>query len=89
MRISKASEFAEYIKHGPYTFPGMYPVFFITSDGAALSFDAAEDNADLIKESIENYHSDGWRVIGVYANFEEELYCDHTGERIESAYCED
>jgi hypothetical protein len=83
-------QFEKHINDGPYTFLGAYPVFFITSDAAALSFDAAKDNADLIKDSIENHHNDGWRVIAVAVNYENPgLYCDHTGERIESAYAED
>jgi len=83
-------QFEKHINDGPYTFPGAYPVFFITSDGAALSFDAAKDNADLVKDSIENHHNDGWRVIAVAVNYENpDLYCDHTSQRIESAYCED
>jgi hypothetical protein len=83
-------QFKKHINDGPYTFPGAYPVFFITSDGAALSFDAAKDNAALIQESIENHSNDGWRVIAVAVNYENpDLYCDHTGGRIESAYAED
>jgi len=84
------NQFREFIENGPYTFPGMYPVFFITSDMAALSFDTAKDNAELIRESIDHHSNDGWRVIAVAVNYENpELYCDHTSQRIESAYAED
>ena len=32
----------------------------------------------------------GWRVIACDVNWEDEnLYCAHSGKRIESAYCED
>ena len=90
MMITTVQQFRETIENGPYTFPGAYPVFFITSDGGALSFDAAKDNANLIKDSIENHHNDGWRVIAVAVNYENpELYCDHTSQRIESAYGEE
>jgi hypothetical protein len=33
--------------------------------------------------------NDGWRVVACDTNWEDgELYCDHSGERIESAYAE-
>jgi len=73
----------------PYAWPGCYPKFFITSDGEALSYAAARDNAELIRESIAEHSRDGWRVDGCDVNWEDsELYCSHTGELIESAYGE-
>jgi hypothetical protein len=73
----------------PYAWPGGYPRFFITSDGEALSYAAARDNAELIRKSIAERSRDGWRVDGCAVNWEDsELYCDHTGELIESAYGE-
>jgi len=82
--------FRELIENGPYSWPGGYPVYFITSDGAALSFKAAEENAGSIEFSIREMVYDDWHVLAVDLNFESlDLYCDHTGERIESAYEED
>lgn len=73
----------------PYAWPGGYPRYFITSDGAALSFKAAEDNQTLIIDAIDNKSNDGWQVVGCDINWEDSsLYCDHTGERIESAYAD-
>ena len=90
MNIESVSEFNAAIESGPYAWPGGYPVFFITSDGAALSFAAAKSEAELIRESIAGCHNDGWRVVGCDVNWEDsELYCDHSGARIESAYAED
>lgn len=74
----------------PYAWPGMYPCYFITSDGGALSFRAARERRREILESIRDDSRDGWRVIGIDVNWEDSfLTCDHTGERIESAYGED
>jgi hypothetical protein len=74
----------------PYTFPGCYPRYFVTSDGAALSYKSALHNQHLIIDSIENQSSDGWMVIGCDVNWEDSgLFCDDTGERIESAYADD
>lgn len=73
----------------PYAWPGSYPRFFITSDGAPLSFNAAKSEKRLIAESIRDKLNDGWTVIGCEINWEDQsLYCDHTGEKIESAYGE-
>lgn len=73
----------------PYAWPGGYPRYFFTSDGAALSFQAARDSRRAILESIRDRAADGWRVIGCAINWEDSaLRCDHTGRAIESAYGE-
>ena len=65
-------------------------MYFITSDGAALSFASVRENLRNVMESIRDHSGDGWRVIGANVNWEDPaLYCDHSGERIESAYAED
>ena len=34
--------------------------------------------------------SDGWQLVAIEVNWEDpELFCDHCGSRIESAYAED
>jgi hypothetical protein len=78
------------LRSGPFAWPGGYPLFFVTSDGAALSFDAVRENIRSVIWSIRNGVNDGWRVVGCDVNWEDfELFCDHTGNRIESAYAED
>ena len=90
MQINSISEFRKAMRHGPYAWPGGYPCYFITSDGAALSFDAAKQEKRNILDSIANGHNDGWRIVGMDINWEDSsLYCDHTGKPIESAYGED
>ena len=75
----------------PYAWPGGYPRYFITSDGGALSYGAANENARLIAQAIEDKDSTGgWCVVACEVNWEDpDLYCDHSGGRIESAYAED
>lgn len=88
--IKTSRAFLETLKAGPYAWPGFYPLYFITSDGCALSFQAAQDNVGIIARSIRNKSRDGWRVVACDVNWENaSLYCDHTGELIESAYAED
>jgi hypothetical protein len=74
----------------PYAWPGGYPRYFITSDGAALSYKSAVHNQKLIIDSINESSNDGWQVVGCDINWEDlDLYCDDTSERIESAYAEE
>jgi hypothetical protein len=90
MLINSISDFRSAMRHGPYAWPGGYPCYFVTSDGAALSFDAARKERRNILESIAHRLNDGWRVIGLDVNYEDDqLYCDHTSKRIPSAYGED
>lgn len=71
----------------PYAWPGGYPRYFVMDDGEALSFNAAIENQELIESSIKENSNDGWRIIACEINWEDEsLYCDHTGEKIQSAY---
>ena len=78
------------LRSGPFAWPGGYPLYFITDDGAALSFDAVRENLRPVIWSIRNGVNDGWRVVGCDVNWEDaSLFCDHTGNRIESAYAED
>jgi hypothetical protein len=90
MQVNTIHDFRRAIRNGAYAWPGGYPLYFITSDGAALSFDAAKAERRNILQSIAHRSNDGWRVIGADVNWEDQdLTCDHTGERIPSAYGED
>lgn len=78
------------IRNGPYTWPGGYPMYFITSDGAALSFQAVLENYCTVLSSMRHGVNDGWRVVGVDINWEDRgLTCDHSGGQIECAYGDD
>ena len=89
MHIKTISDFRAAIRNGAYAWPGGYPCYFITSDDMALSFEAAKQERRNIIDSIANHLNDGWRIVGVDINWEDgELFCCHTGKRIESAYAE-
>lgn len=89
MLIKTVSDFRAAYRNGPYAWPGGYPLYFVTEDGAALSFKAVRDNLREIIAAIHTNSRDGWRVIGCDINWEDgDLYCDHSGARIESAYGE-
>ena len=90
--LTNLREIKQALRQGPYAWPGGYPTYFITSDGAALSHDAVREQW---REVVESYldrlalHC-GWHVTGIEVNYEDaNLYCAHTGKRIPSAYAED
>jgi hypothetical protein len=89
--INTVSEFDQALEQGPFAWPGGYPCFFLCTDGEALSFDAAKENAELIREALEsNDRNSSWHVAGFDINWEDtDLYCAHTNEKIQSAYGED
>jgi hypothetical protein len=90
MEIKYVWDFNKALADGAHVWPGGYPLYFVTADGGALSFASAQENAAQIRDAIiQNDTHGGWCVIGVEVNWEDgELYCDHSGERIESAYAE-
>ena len=90
MLIHTTKDLKDAIRSGPYAWPGGYPLYFITSDGAALSFDTVKENYRIILQSVRHQMRDGWQVVACEINWEDSgLYCDHTGQRIQSAYGDD
>lgn len=88
--IKTAADLKACLRHGPHAWPGGYPLYFICSDGEALSFDACRANVGNVLDSILKDCRDGWRVVAMDVNWEDsDLTCSHTGKRIESAYGED
>jgi hypothetical protein len=92
MEINSISDFRKAIRNGPYAWPGGYPVYFILSDGEALSFKAAKEVKRELLEALRdkatnNYPAEDWLPVALEINFEDtELYCSHTNELIECAY---
>ncbi len=87
--IASVGDLKAALRHGQFTNVGGYPLYFVASDGEALSFEAARENFRQIVDSIANRHNDGWRIVGLDVNYEDEdLVCAHTGKPIPSAYGE-
>ena len=76
------------LRQGPYAWPGGYPTYFITTDGAALSHEAVREMwRDVVESHLFNLRHSGWHIAGVDVNWEEpDLICEHTGKPIPSAY---
>lgn len=89
--INTVKELDDALENGAYAWPGGYPIYFITSDGDALSFKTVKEERDIIAEAIDDDdNSGGWRVVAADINWEDDqLYDDHSGELIESAYGDD
>lgn len=78
------------LNNGAFSWPGLYPKYFLCSDGECLSFDAAKENEQIISDAIEYGDDSGWLVVACDINWEDPaMFCAHTYNRIESAYAED
>jgi hypothetical protein len=91
--MTQASQVLRQVKEvirSPYAWPGGYPLYVIMADGEALSVKAAKENwREIVCATLWHDYS-GWRAEGVDVNWEDpDLFCCHSGERIESAYAED
>ena len=83
---SRSLRLADQLTRQPYAWPGGYPQFAVTSDGAALCHHCTKTEREAIGTTT---GSDGWTVVALQPNWEDpELFCDHCGARIESAYGE-
>lgn len=87
----KLSEIKRVLRSGKYAWPGGYPMFFVTGDGEALSFEAACANfREIVAAHKGGDRHDQWYLVDYDINYEDPyLYCAHTGDRIESAYADD
>jgi hypothetical protein len=79
------------LRNGEWAWPGGYPCYFIAADGEPLSFAAVRENYRLVLDAMRHPGTDRqWEMVGVTVNWEDpDLYCAHSGERIESAYAEE
>ena len=82
--IENANQLKSSIRAGEYAWPGGYQLFFITSDGASLSFASVRENFCAVLDSVKTECADGWRVIAITGEHEcdEPVFCDHSGEQI-------
>ena len=84
VHFSVPRQIAQDIATNPYAWPGGYPRFAITDDGACLCKTCCTTEVDTIAGS---YPGDGWHVIASDINWgDTSLYCGHCNSTIESAY---
>jgi hypothetical protein len=88
--IATVADLKATLRNGGYAWPGGYPLYFITNDGAALSFETVRREFRIVADAIRQNDRSGWRVVGCDINYEDDdLFCDHSGDKIESAYGQD
>jgi hypothetical protein len=89
MTVSELKQHFYKGKANAYAWPGGYPVYFITSDGASLCSACVTKERAQIFRSTHERAKDGWAIAGVDCNYEDDsLFCEHCSKRIESAYNE-
>ena len=89
MNIKSVRDLMTAVRYGRFTSVGCYPLFFLTSDGGTLDPRTVREEIWTIARAVRDDVNDGWRVVAVDVNWENpDMYDDHTGERIESAYAE-
>lgn len=76
-----------------YAWPGGYPLYYVCRDGGALCPKCVKAEEPLAHDNCPREqcreHDPQWCIIGHGINWEDpDLYCDHCGSRIESAYAE-
>lgn len=85
--IENTAELRATLRAGSHAWPGGYPLYFITSDGGALSFETVRANLLQVVSAIRHDNDDGWKVVSMAINWEDnELTDEHTGKPIEPAY---
>jgi len=82
--IRTVAQFKAALRAGAYAWPGGYECSFVTSDGAAICFKCARQEARNIFDSIRHDLRDGWRVMACdcSANYDDVQICDHCSETI-------
>lgn len=95
MEIKNISDFRKAVRHGPYAWPGGYPVYFVMGDGEAVAFNIAKTECrrqmlEALRDHPNGYPEKEWLPVAIEVNWEDqELYCAHTGNLIECAYPSD
>ena len=83
---STSLRLADQLSSAPYAWPGGYPRFALTSDGATLCHTCCTKERLSIATTT---GTDGWCITALDINWEDQhLYCDHCSKQIEAAYGE-
>lgn len=85
----KTIEIKKQLRNGAFAWPGGYPLFFLTSDSAALCFSCVRKEWRQVVWDKIHKCSTGWNIEACTVNWEDaELTCDHCSKHIESAYAD-
>ena len=71
----------------PYTFPGAYPIHFITYDGCICHKCVRENYKAVLTDT--KARVGGWQIIEVAVLWEGQHYCAQCSDPLETAYGDD
>jgi hypothetical protein len=82
--IKTGAQLRATLRAGQYAWPGGYQLYFVTDDGAALSFASVRENLRQVLYSIRHKLNDGWRVIACESTeaADDIVTCEHSNEVI-------
>lgn len=82
--IGSAADLKASVRAGAYAWPGGYALYFLTSDGAALSYQTVRRHFRAVVDSVRTATDDGWRVVALCSTADDDtdVYCDHCGAPI-------
>ena len=95
MLIKSISDFRKAVRNGPWAWPGGYPLYWMMADGGVCAFRVAKSERRYMLEALRdaatgNWPDKQWLPVAFDVNWEDTfLICDHTGDRIPSAYGDD
>lgn len=83
--IKTVADLKACLRAGKYAWPGGYACYFITADGAVLSFESVRKELTQVMDAIKTNSRSGWKVIGLgcTVNDDETPVCDDTGKEID------
>lgn len=87
-----AYQLKNFMRVGPYTDLGGYPLAAIMEDGSCMCHDCVKkDFKTILRATLwPDGPRDSWAIAGVEVNWENDsLFCDDCGTQINSAYGED
>ena len=95
LEINNTAQLKATLRAGQTSDLGGYPLFFMAADSSVYSFEGVRANlsqhiAAWNDPARTSRHFDGaMLIVACCINYEDELWCDWTGERIPSAYRDD
>lgn len=79
---------AKMVARDKYAWPGGYPLFLVMADGGCLCPKCVRSEwRQIVRYTLWSQPQSGWMAATPDINYEDsDLFCDHCGEQIESAY---
>jgi len=93
LEINSTAQLKATLRAGQTSDLGGYPLFFMAADSSVYSFEGVRANlsahiaaANSPYRTNYSFHDAAMLIVACCINYEDELWCDWTGNRIPSAY---